>query len=766
MSQTSNSIRIIGSWPFFAMILLSLQAIGVLVSGQRGLRLIVNSVVIFVVLVIATRISAQNALHSRHSIRLFWAFIAGGSALWSVNAVLGIIYVADTGKNVPDPLVSASVLFLHTILMLAALACLPHLKQLAQRLYGKTLDFLLLLVFWMFVYVFFLLPGQYLNWNGTTIRWSAILYFVENIVLTAITAIIVLSTQSLWRSIYLRLFWSSGLYAFISLASNLKVADSTYFPGLFDTLNTGAACILVSAALRGRELAPQLAAAVEPERKYGHYPSVLAMLTLTTVPLLGVWELVQMKNDGRVHSPRLFAVLVAGLLLTWMALIREYLEQRWSAFDIDLAHDQLQLANERLQLALEAGRAEVWDLDVRTGKSTRVGNHQMLFGTTVGAESLPASWDWAQAHPDDQATLRQSLETAKRNRTVFSEEFRVLRPDGTTRWLRSEGKFLYSPDGEPERMLGITVDVSQRKRAEEALQKSDEEFRLAFEAARLGWWVWNEETGHVILGEGTRTVLGLPAEAEISLHTFLNAVHPEDRERVYPTWRQSLEKRTYYFVEYRVLWPDGTTHWVETRGRAYTPSRGKIVQMIGVSMDITERKRSEETLRTLSGRLIEAQEEERVRIARELHDDICQRLALLGMELERLRDNPESPDPKLQQWADRLAQFTEEIALSLQALSHELHSSKLEILGTTAAMKSFCAEFADRHHVEIEFTSDNVSHLLSREVALCLYRVLQEALHNAVKHSGTQHFFVQLRQDPGAVELTVRDSGIGFHPET
>jgi PAS domain S-box-containing protein len=310
---------------------------------------------------------------------------------------------------------------------------------------------------------------------------------------------------------------------------------------------------------------------------------------------------------------------------------------------------------------------------------------------------------------------------------------------------------------------GYLKDVKQRRRVEEALHKSEEEFGLAFEAARLGWWIWNEQTGHVILSEGARAVLGLPSEAEITLHSFLNAVYPDDRERAHQTWRQSLEKRNYYLVEYRVLGSDGAIHWVEARGRTYGGSSGEPLQMLGVSMDITERKRAEEELRAVSGRLIEAQEQERTRIARELHDDFCQRLALLGIELQKLKEEPGLPEARLHEIAGQLIQSTEEISRDLQALSHELHSSKLDILGTAAAMKSFSAEFARQHHIQVEFTSSNVPFPLSRDVSLCLYRVLQEALHNAVKHSGAHSFFVDLRGEHGAVELTVRDTGVGFN---
>jgi signal transduction histidine kinase len=201
---------------------------------------------------------------------------------------------------------------------------------------------------------------------------------------------------------------------------------------------------------------------------------------------------------------------------------------------------------------------------------------------------------------------------------------------------------------------------------------------------------------------------------------------------------------------------------VEARGRAY--SDGRSVQIVGVTIDTSKRRRAEEAFRALGGRLIKAQEEERIRISRELHDDVCQRLALLGVELQRLKDSPELADSRLQQEAEHLVQVTVEIGSSVQALSHELHSFKLEILGTTAAMRSFCAEFARQHKVKIPFSS-NLSQRLPHDVSLCLYRILQEGLHNAVKHSGVKEFFVQLQAEPGAVELTIRDFGVGFNVE-
>jgi signal transduction histidine kinase len=180
-------------------------------------------------------------------------------------------------------------------------------------------------------------------------------------------------------------------------------------------------------------------------------------------------------------------------------------------------------------------------------------------------------------------------------------------------------------------------------------------------------------------------------------------------------------------------------------------------------LDITERKRTEVALANLSRRLIETQELERTRIARELHDDIGQRLALLAIELGQF-DSPDLPA----EVASRIGEIQKqsaEIATDVQSLSHELHSSKLEYLGIATAMRGFCKEFAAQQNVEIVFAHDAIPRTVPSDISLCLFRILQEALHNAVKYSGVRHFDAQLRASSDAIDLTVRDSGPGFDTE-
>ena len=156
-----------------------------------------------------------------------------------------------------------------------------------------------------------------------------------------------------------------------------------------------------------------------------------------------------------------------------------------------------------------------------------------------------------------------------------------------------------------------------------------------------------------------------------------------------------------------------------------------------------------------------AQEQERTRIARELHDDIGQRLALLANELQQVQQD--SPNlPEVRKRMEELEKQTFAIVTDIQSLSHELHSSKLEYLGIAKAMRSFCKEFSEQQRVEIGFENNDLPSTLPPDVSLCFFRVLQEALRNSAKYSGVRHFDVKLWATPNEVSLTVSDSGAGF----
>ena len=186
--------------------------------------------------------------------------------------------------------------------------------------------------------------------------------------------------------------------------------------------------------------------------------------------------------------------------------------------------------------------------------------------------------------------------------------------------------------------------------------------------------------------------------------------------------------------------------------------------MLGVFVDFTERHRVEEELRDLSGRLIDAHEQERRRLARELHDDVGQRLALFAMEFGALRERLSGAPDDLRDDLSRMASEMRAIGSQLHAFSHDLHPARLEQIGLEASIRSICEEIATARGMTIDF-SGQVPDALPLQIEVCLYRIVQEALHNVIKHSRSPRASVILSATPAAVTLRVLDEGIGFDPD-
>jgi PAS domain S-box-containing protein len=206
----------------------------------------------------------------------------------------------------------------------------------------------------------------------------------------------------------------------------------------------------------------------------------------------------------------------------------------------------------------------------------------------------------------------------------------------------------------------------------------------------------------------------------------------------------------------------GLTTWVRWEILPWRTPSGIVGGILIFAEDITHRKEMAEAISGMSRKLIESQEQERARIGRELHDDINQRLAMLALELGQLEENPSEVQKRVHELRNR----TTEISDDVQALSHELHASKLEYLGALGGIKSWCKEFGERHGIQIDFTSPEETISLPPEIGLCLFRVLQEALHNVAKYSGVKRAEVQLREDSDEIHLLVSDLGRGFDLET
>ena len=309
------------------------------------------------------------------------------------------------------------------------------------------------------------------------------------------------------------------------------------------------------------------------------------------------------------------------------------------------------------------------------------------------------------------------------------------------------------------------IDLSERKAAEEAMQQREMELIEAQRLAGVGSWQWEPRTDTVIWSKELYHLMGIdPTLPAPSYKEQAHLFAAESWERLQRAVQGAFQTGTSYELDLEVVRPESIAKWEVARGEPVRDKGGQIIGLRGTVQDITERKRAEAALSSVSRKLIEAQEQERTRIGRELHDDIGQRLALLAIELQRLHEDP-LVLPEVRSRMGELQKQISEIATDIQSLSHELHSAKLQYLGIAAALRGFCREFGEQQKVEVDFQAHDLPSPLSPDISLCLFRVLQEALHNSAKHSGVRRFEVRLWGTSDEIHLTVKDSGAGFDRE-
>jgi PAS domain S-box-containing protein len=299
--------------------------------------------------------------------------------------------------------------------------------------------------------------------------------------------------------------------------------------------------------------------------------------------------------------------------------------------------------------------------------------------------------------------------------------------------------------------------------------RDDQLFLSVFKVSPIGIALEDLEGRPLFANPALCSMLGFTEEEMRNKHC-VEFSPPEDAQKDWALFQQLLAGSIdHYHLEKRFVRRDGSLIWGHLSIRLVNRLASPLV--VAMVEDITEKKtvqrellRSEANLQKLAGRLIQAQEAERTRIGRELHDDIHQQLVLLSIILDQVQQTlPESAAeirPKLDEAREQLYS----VSADVHALSHRLHSAKLDYLGLASASASLCREFSKQQALKIDFHSEGVLNELPKEISLCLYRILQEALQNALKHSGSRPMCVSLIGTSDEIQLTVRDWGAGFDP--
>lgn len=288
--------------------------------------------------------------------------------------------------------------------------------------------------------------------------------------------------------------------------------------------------------------------------------------------------------------------------------------------------------------------------------------------------------------------------------------------------------------------------------------------RVVADHAPVLIWMSGPDKLRTYLNKRWLDFTGRPAESELG-DGWVGGIHPDDRQRCLGIYSESFDRRQELKMEYRLRRHDGEFRWVCDTGVPWFEADGSFAGYIGSCCDITDSKLAAEALARGNARLIEAQEQERTRIAQELHDDIGSSLAILGIEMLRAGQPVSGTPGRRHAGIQEIYQKLQEVSSRVSRISHRLHPPMLEYMGLAKAIEIECREFSEKCRLPVSCSCNNVPTKLNPMVALSFLRVVQEGLHNAAKHSRATSITVDVIATSAAIILELSDDGIGFDVE-
>jgi PAS domain S-box-containing protein len=482
--------------------------------------------------------------------------------------------------------------------------------------------------------------------------------------------------------------------------------------------------------------------------------------------------------------------------------------------------EELRKSETRLRLAQVSAGAGMWDWDMSTGKLEWSEELFRLFG--LDPKRTAASFEsWESVlHPDDRAGAKNRIETAIQSHTPLSSEYRVVLPSGEVRWINALGNTTYDNSGKAQRMSGISIDITERKRVEEEIQRLAQQRQLALDASRMGWWHYDPITQIASWDERYKEIFAVTGYQQPN-DEMLARLHPEDLLGVRAKVEAALDpvNPQPYSAQYRINLPDGSMRWIETHGIASFEGTGanrRATSLVGTVADITERKRaenaikqrtlelkqlndtlehrvqertqelhavneelkaeneerlrvgielreSESQLRELSSALLTAQERERKVIAQEVHDSIGASLAAAKFKVEATLSEVGENNPQTRVALESVIPVIQGAIEEGRRIQMSLRPSILDDFGILATISWFCRQFESTYsNIHIKKEIEIEEHEVPDSLKIVIYRVLQEALNNVAKHTKASVALLSLRKASQGIQLVIRDSGQGF----
>ena len=423
--------------------------------------------------------------------------------------------------------------------------------------------------------------------------------------------------------------------------------------------------------------------------------------------------------------------------------------ENWYGTSSDI--EDLKRAEDRARLIINTIPMMAWS--VRADGAVDFVNQRWLDYTGLTLEEEIESPNRA-VHPEDLPRIMKKWLEDMAVGDSFEDELRLQRADGEYRWFLVRTDPLRDEQGNVVKWYGLSIDIEDRKQAEGLL-------RTLLDAIPQQIWSGTPDGRLDYCNERWRSYAGLALE-ELQGNGWQSMLHPDDRDRVLKAWQESVTNGTPYEQEERHRRVDGKYRWFLARGVPLHDLEGRIVRWYGTNTDIEDRKQAEEELRLLSGQLLLLQDEERRRIARDLHDSTGQDLVALSTTLSQFHASIPSSSRKLRKLASQCQVLADQCIRDVRTLSYLLHPPMLDESGLDDAIRHYASGFTQRTGIDVQLEMSPRLGRMNPDVELALFRVVQESLTNIQRHSGSPLAKIRIERDFGKITLEIGDKGTGI----
>jgi len=336
-------------------------------------------------------------------------------------------------------------------------------------------------------------------------------------------------------------------------------------------------------------------------------------------------------------------------------------------------------------------------------------------------------------------------------------------PNGDEKWFQAIVEVIYDLKGEALIMHGTSQDVTELYSSRHLLEESELRLKMAMEIAQLGRWEENHRTGEVYWSSVLRKMFDLDDNITIKQNIFWDLVHPEDLKWMQISWEKAEKEKTPYAGTFRIKLKNGEIKHLMEHAEFILNSKGNLDKTVGTVIDMTELHKYQEELRKLSYHIQEVQEEERGRIAREIHDALGQRLTSITMDLEFLKSKlgQNLPD-EIKERLIALTHLTDETIQLTRKISQELRPSILDDLGLISAIDWLKEQYNQRTNIHFTLDMPKEDIEIKNEYATAVFRITQEALTNIIRHAEAKNVNIQVRLVNSKILLKVQDDGKGI----